>query len=744
MARYKKTRTTSSATAPKGTPLPQNPPLQVPSALLDALLTGRCILFLGAGASREASAPGWRRLIEDICLKFCPKHFDRIEKYFSRLDPWGAADLICNNAPRPELEVFVRDALEGCSPSEAHRSITNVSWASIYTTNYDTLVEQAYHEKLSTRRQEPRPVYQFSTDYNIHNNANVHILKLHGSIDQIHHKENVLVLTTKDVTDTHTVRMTMLSNIPRLLLDYYWLFIGYSFTDGVLRQLLAEVRKSNRDSMPRASFALLPKVTDEDRDFFDQYKIQIIPGTMAPFMATLQGHIDREASGKQRIRHIPDIVQTGGRDLQFPAATRVAMDDQFEFVGPADPDYDPATFLYGGEPSWGNLAAAMDFRRDVVMNAIKEQIRGAIREAPLKGLIISGAAGSGKSTILRRVGHEVSTDREQPYAVVLLRDFYSAGNRYSETWDWRLISDVSKAAENTPVLVLVDNVEVHHRMVRNLFSDLRSHNVPAVILGAVRALDWSNIIEDHPMPGFDLLGVPDDLDGTEVDPFVNYLARMGLLQIDQVTTGAYWRERVKGHHEHHLLGVMRSLSTKAEENFDQKILSEYGNLPDLGKQAYEVICLVYRFGYVIPLDLLLIVLNCSAPDFGTDVLEKDRDHVIITAASTFSGRIAFRARHRVIAQIVSDHKWSTPYEMCDALCRLIGAMSPLSEDDFRLCKAVMLSDEVRERLSEIIYQRRLFESALAIFPTETMLYQHYAIAEMESKPNLIFNVPMIF
>ena len=183
-------------------------------------------------------------------------------------DLWGAADAICSNAPRPEIEVFVRDALEGCSPSEAHRSITNVSWASIYTTNYDTLVEQAYHEKLSTRRQEPRPVYQFSTDYNIHNNANVHILKLHGSIDQIHHKENVLVLTTKDVTDTHTVRMTMLSNIPRLLLDYYWLFIGYSFTDGVLRQLLAEVRKSNRDSMPRASFALLPKVTDEDRDFF--------------------------------------------------------------------------------------------------------------------------------------------------------------------------------------------------------------------------------------------------------------------------------------------------------------------------------------------------------------------------------------------------------------------------------------------------------------------------------------------
>ena len=520
-----------------------------------------------------------------------------------------------------------------------------------------------------------RSVFQFSNDYNIHNNANVHILKLHGSIDQIHHKDNILVLTTKDLTDTHAARMSMLSNIPRLLLDYYWVFIGYSFTDGILRQLLAEVRKSNRDVMPRASFALLPKVTDEDKEFFEQFKIQIIAGTMAPFMAAVQAQIDRQAAGKQRIRRIPDLVQTGGHDLTFPPPTRIAMDDQFEFVGPTDPDFDASAFLLGGEPSWANLAAAVDFRRDQLTDDIKSMVVDRLREAPTRGLIISGAAGSGKSTVLRRVGFEVTTDREDPHPVILLRDFYSSGNRYAETWDWRLISDVSKAADGRPVLILVDNVEVHHRMVRNLFSDLRSHNVPAVILGAVRSLDWSNIIEDHPMPGFGLVGVPDDLAEDEVESFVNYLARRRLLQVDDITTAAYWRERVRGHHEHHLLGVMRSLSAEAEEHFDQKILSEYGNLPDLGRRAYETICLVYRFGHAMPLDLLLIVLNCSEPTFGENVLDKDRDRVIISAASTFSGRIAFRARHRVIAEIVSGHVWSTQYELCDALTRIIDAMN---------------------------------------------------------------------
>jgi len=261
--------------------------------------------------------------------------------------------------------------------------------------------------------------------------------------------------------------------------------------------------------------------------------------------------------------------------------------------------------------------------------------------------------------MFRCLGYEISTGRARPYPSVALRDFYHAWNRYSETWDWRLLSEVSKAAQGRPVLILADNVEVHHRMVRNLFSNLRAHNVPAVIVGAVRALDWSNIVEDHPMPGFQLARLPDDLNPDEVAPFVKYLERRGLISVDLVTTIDYWSNRVAGHHEHHLLGVMRSLSSKAEEAFDQKILSEYGNIPELAKKAYETICLVYQFGYPIPLDLLLIALNCSEVQFAEEVLAKDRDHVIMSAAATLSGRIAYRARHRVIAEIVASHVWAS-------------------------------------------------------------------------------------
>ena len=704
-----------------------------PDVLTEAILTGRCVLFLGSGASREADAPSWRRLLDNVAHKFCPHHLDRVERYFSRNDPWGAADLVCNEAPRPDLDVFVRDAMERLEPTEAHLCVPSLQWAAIYTTNYDTLVEDAYHQAQATRHQVPVPVYQFSTDYNIHDNSKVHVFKLHGSIDQIHQQGNVLVLTTKDLTDTHDSRAAMLSHIPRLLLDYYWLFAGYSLRDRTLRQLLTEIKRCNRDKMPRESFAVLPEITEEDRDLFVQYDISVVDSPFGAFMGSIREVVEREARGRLRTRHIDGAVVSGGVEMHFPPATRVAMDDQFEVISPVDHDYDGRGFFLGREPSWGNIEAGVDFRRDALLDRIIADIRSALAAAPTQGLVILGPAGSGKSTVLRRVGYELATARSDSVPAVIVRDAYTAGNRYAETWDARLIAEVATAAKG-PVLVLIDDVEVHYRRVRNLYAELRNRDIPAVILGAARALDWSNIVSDYPMPGLAARTLPDDIDHHEVTPFVAYLERQRLISVDAVFTEDHWRQHVAGAHDHHILGIMRSLDTVGGETFDEKIVSEYFNLPELAKNAYEAICLVYQFGFHMPLDLLLLVLDCSEPEFGEEVLEKDRDHVIIRAAQTLSGRQAYKARHRVIAEIVAGQRWGETHELCKAITELFADMNVQSEEDFRLCRDLLMSDELRDRLSEITYVRRMFGSALAVFEDNNVFYQHYAKAEMEARP----------
>ena len=348
------------------------------------------------------------------------------------------------------------------------------AWAAIFTTNYDMIVEQAYRNK-PLAAQKPVPVYQFSKDYNIHDNSKVHLFKLHGSIDQIHLPDDVLVLTTKDVTDTFRQRSSMLSQIPRLLIDYYWVFIGYSFADGILRQLLNEVKRTNRDTMPRESFAILPHPTEEDTELLAPYRISIIAGTCERLFEAIDGVVSRNAAGHLRTRKVGEDVQSGGVTMYFTSSTRVAMDDQFEIVGPVDPDTSSKEFFLGGDPSWRNIAADVDFRRDAITDRIKEEVWTALDTAPARATVISGPAGSGKSTILRRVGWEIATGIDRPAPVIMLREFYRSGNRYADSWDIKLIGEIARESGRT-VIVLIDNLEVQYRMARNLYSALRGRD----------------------------------------------------------------------------------------------------------------------------------------------------------------------------------------------------------------------------------------------------------------------------
>ena len=132
--------------------LPKKSKVEMPFLLTEAVKSGRAILFLGAGASKEC-----RNKTGDT-----PPNSDQLrdiisQKYFGKLMPrrtvMAVAEMAIEAGAGTNL-VFqtVNDAFEGFETSEAHRLVSDFNWRTIATTNFDTFLEAAYSDPKRRRQ----------------------------------------------------------------------------------------------------------------------------------------------------------------------------------------------------------------------------------------------------------------------------------------------------------------------------------------------------------------------------------------------------------------------------------------------------------------------------------------------------------------------------------------------------------------------------------------------------------------
>ena len=118
--------------------------LELPFPLVEAIKSKRAIVFLGAGASKEAKNNLGRTPPDAIQLR------DALAKRFfgrpiENRDVMAVAEMAISSSGGSGL-VFeaVRNAFDGFEPSKAHRLLSEFNWRMIATTNYDCLIEKAY------------------------------------------------------------------------------------------------------------------------------------------------------------------------------------------------------------------------------------------------------------------------------------------------------------------------------------------------------------------------------------------------------------------------------------------------------------------------------------------------------------------------------------------------------------------------------------------------------------------------
>lgn len=195
----------------------------------DALTNRDAGLFVGAGVSRAAGFVDWRSLLREIAEEL-------------GLDVDRETDLVAltqfhvnQRGTRARInQVLIDELTRGATLTPIHQVVARLPVDTVWTTNYDELVERSFEaagKTVDVKRTIPNLAQ-------IRRGKDVTLYKMHGCVSQ----PEDAVLTKDDYEGYDRKRSLFSDSLKGDLIEKTFLFLGFSFTDPNIDQILARVR----------------------------------------------------------------------------------------------------------------------------------------------------------------------------------------------------------------------------------------------------------------------------------------------------------------------------------------------------------------------------------------------------------------------------------------------------------------------------------------------------------------------
>ena len=210
---------------------------------------GDAAIFAGAGLSRASGFVDWRGLLRECAQEI---GLDLDQEY----DLVAVAQYYLNlgSAHRYKLnDILLRAFRDEGELTDNHRLIARLPLHTLWTTNYDTLIEQAFHE--AGRRLEVK-----SRDEDIGHRSrrrDAVLYKMHGDIA----RPEELVICKADYERYARQHALFQTTLEADLASKTMLFIGFSFSDPNLNYMLGHLHAISEGNM-REHFAILRRVRE--------------------------------------------------------------------------------------------------------------------------------------------------------------------------------------------------------------------------------------------------------------------------------------------------------------------------------------------------------------------------------------------------------------------------------------------------------------------------------------------------
>lgn len=196
-----------------------------------AVLTGNASVLVGAGLSRASGYPDWNGLMEPLRERanISPdiKDLPLVAQYFEQSDPGG----------RPTLLQHLADHLGAVHavPGRGHHALARLPIRTIWTTNYDSLLEMALPTDFV-------PIIR-DADLRDRTIGQKRIIKMHGNLTDGSWTSEP-VITRADFENYEPTHLRMSASLRATYLTQAMLFLGFSFDDPNIEVLLRLARTS--------------------------------------------------------------------------------------------------------------------------------------------------------------------------------------------------------------------------------------------------------------------------------------------------------------------------------------------------------------------------------------------------------------------------------------------------------------------------------------------------------------------
>lgn len=645
----------------------------------------RTVLFFGAGAGIASHAPSVEKLMEVF-----EGHFGEPSDGYSLREYAGILE---DKFTRKQLIEVLRKPFLHLRPTGSLLNMPFYPWKALYTTNYDTLIEQCFDA-----RRIPLIVYESNFDFGVYEHPDaIKLFKLHGSIDKdiVDGHSTRIILTDNDYDYTQSFREGLFDRFKSDLYGANLIIVGHSLADEDIKSIANRAAEISSKTEGVSRITLLMYSRDNNRaGLWEKRGFNVCFGGLDDFFSAIATKLPHSSpvykSATQPIDHAPGLRPT-------------TIDVAHAAIGETNP-----TSMFNGWPAtYADINSGITFDRSVSASVV-EYLEG---EQAICATIL-GASGLGKTTAARQA---------------VLRFQAKGWLCWEHNGDFQLSSqgwvEVAKSLAQYEMkgVLFIDEAHTHLYEINQLLDALYSSRIKDLKL--IMASGRNHWYPRVKTPAFYKAGHEfgmERLNNEEIDRLLNLVdanpdVRALVGESFRGFSRYEKRRRLIDRCESETFVCLKNIFSS--EKFDDIILREYAALQSEYQDVYRIVAAMESSGIRVHRQLVIRLLGIPALNIPS-VLSHLTDIIHEYPINPREGIYGWRGRHNVIVTILTKYKFHDTNQIIDLFDKVIDSISPTFDIEIRTIREMCNIETGLDRIPDRNIQNRLLRKMISIAPGE--------------------------